>query len=354
MPHQRLVVLLAALITAAPAPGHGPEAHPATPAAASTRVVIAGSGAHTYESVPGWCRLPDESPLGNTHGAIVIDRAGLVYFNTDTERAIMVYTPEGRFVRAIAADYPGIHGMVLRVEDGVEYIYAAHLHGKQVVKLRLDGETVWTLGVPMASGKYDDDPAAYNPTAVAVAPDGDIYVADGYGRNWVHQFTKDRVYVRSFGGPGSEPGQFRTCHGLAIDPRGEKPVLLVCDRENRRLQRFDLDGTFIDVVARGLGRPCGVSFHDGTVAVAELEGRVILLDEAFRLLAHLGDNRDPSQWANNGVPPADWVEGIFTAPHGCCFDAAGNLYVMDWNAAGRVSKLRRSTAETAGAPAAVP
>ena len=141
--------------------------------------------------------------------------------------------------------------MVLRVEDGEEFIYAAHLAGKQVLKLALDGTVVWKLGVPMESGKYDDDPKAYNPTGVAVAPNGDIYVADGYGRNWIHQFTRHRVYVRSFGGPGDEPGRFRTCHGLALDTRGEKPCLLICDRENGRLQRFDLEGNHIDVPVTG-------------------------------------------------------------------------------------------------------
>lgn len=342
--------IMAGCLLAHHGPGSGfPPIAPIAPTVA--RAITTGTGAFTYRSVPGWCRLPDATPLGNTHGAIVIDRAGLVYFNTDTERSIMVYRPDGRFVRAIAGDYPGIHGMVLRTEDDEEYIYAAHLLGKEVLKLRLDGTVVWSFGVPMESGKYDDDPAAFSPTAVAVAANGDIYVADGYGRNWIHQFTADRVYVRSFGGPGEAPGRFHTCHGMAIDDRGDLPRLLVCDRENRRIQRFALDGTFVDVVAKGLGRPCAVAFHAGTMAVAELEGRVILLDESFRVLAHLGDNKDPSQWANNGVPPADWIDGVFTAPHGCCFDVHGNLYVMDWNATGRISKMERQAVAGAGEPA---
>jgi hypothetical protein len=323
--------------------GTGHHHQPPAPAVAPTVAFAlpAGQGAHRYESVAGWCRLPDARPLGNTHGAIVIDRRGRVYFNTDTDRSIMVYEPDGRFVRSFAAAHPGIHGMVLNVEDGEEYLYAAHLAGKQVVKLRLDGTVVWTLGVPRESGKYDDDPNAYNPTAVAVAPDGGFFVADGYGRNWIHQFTKDRAYVRSFGGPGDAPGQFRTCHGLALDTRGPEPRLIVCDRENRRLQRFDLEGNLVDVPVTGLRRPCSLSLAGEYTAVAELEGRVTILDQSFQPVAHLGDNPQRGQWANNGVKPAEWIEGVFTAPHACCFDDAGNLYVMDWNASGRISKLRR-------------
>ena len=119
-------------------------------------------------------------------------------------------------------------------------------------------------------------------------------------------------------------------------------MLLVCDRENRRIQRFTLDGEFVDIPATGLRRPCAMSIVGDELAIAELEGRVTVLDENFDLVAHVGDNPDKSQWANNGVPPSAWENGVFTAPHGCCLDKDGNLYVSDWNATGRLSKIERS------------
>ncbi|MHC4909621.1 MAG: NHL repeat-containing protein [Planctomycetota bacterium] len=253
----------------------------------------------------------------------------------------MVYEADGTFVHSILGEYPAIHGMLLREEEGVEYIYAAHLRGKQVLKAKLDGTVVWTLGLPKESGKYDDNPGAYNPTSIAVGPDGDIYIADGYGRNWIHQYDAERRYIRSFGGRGTDPGSFVTCHGIAVDDRGETPCLLVCDRENRRLQRLTLEGEPIDVPVTGLRRPCSVSIRGDLVAVAELEGRVTILDKDFKIVAHLGDNPDKSQWAKNGVPRDDWVDGIFTAPHGCCFDARHDLYVCDWNSTGRITKLKK-------------
>lgn len=300
-----------------------------------------GSGDFSFQSVPGWCQLPESRPLGNTHGGIVRDEKGNIYFNTDTTKSILVYSEDGKFVRSFADKYPAVHGMLLRKEKGEEYIYAAHLAGKQVVKFRLDGTVVWTLGLPKESGKYEDNPGAYNPTAVTVGPNDHLYIADGYGRNWIHEYTQERKYVRSFGGTGDDPGKFRTCHGMAVDERGEKPCLLVCDRENRRLQRFDFSGNLIDVPITGLRRPCAVSFFGDHVAVAELEGRVAILDKEFKIVTLLGDNENRAHWANNGVKPEDWIDGIFTAPHSCCFDDKGNLYVMDWNASGRISKLKK-------------
>jgi DNA-binding beta-propeller fold protein YncE len=300
----------------------------------------------TWTAVPDWGQH-DDLTIGNTHGTIAISPTGRVHINTDADHGTLVHDPGGNLYGHIAERFPGLHDMQLRIEHGTPYLYGAHLRGKQVVKLRLDGTHVWTLGVPMESGKYDDNPDAYNPTAVAVADDGRIYVADGYGRNWVHIFGPDLKYRKTFGGPGSDAGQFQTCHGMAIDASGSEPLLVICDRENRRLQRFTLDGAHVDTPVTGLRRPCGVAFWtspsgEQLIAIAELEGRITLLDGNYKRLGVLGNNPDKSHWANNGVPKEAWKTGVTTAPHGLCFDADGNLYVQDWNGHGRVHKFVRS------------
>lgn len=315
-----------------------------------TQAVKSGTGANVYESVPMWCQMPDQrETVGATHGGIVVDKKGNIYFSMDGPAegpGILVYAPDGKFIRGfVGKEFLGCHGLFINEENGEEFIYAAHLKGKQAVKFKMDGTVVWTIPIPKESGKYDDPKGrAYSPTGITVGPNGDIYVVDGYGAQWVHQWDKDRKYIRSFGGPSTdaknpEPGKFKTCHGIGLDTRGPKPLLLICDRENRRLQHFDLDGTFVAVVTEGLRRPCSVSFHGKRVAVAELEGRVAIIDETNKMISAIGDNPDKSQWAKFPVKPGEMKEGVFTAPHGVSFDAEGNLYVMDWNQSGRVSKL---------------
>jgi hypothetical protein len=197
-----------------------------------------------------------------------------------------------------------------------------------------------TIPYPKASGIYAKE-AEFNPTAVAVAPNGELFVADGYGKSWVHQFDRDGNWVRAFGGPGSEPGKLNCPHGLWLDRRGKEPVLLVADRENHRLQRFDLQGRFLSVVAVELRRPCGMHEAGGELVIADLAGRVTLLDRDDRLLAHLGDNPDPKLRAQNGVPRERWRDGEFISPHSARVAQDGDLYVMDWLALGRVTRLRR-------------
>jgi hypothetical protein len=134
-------------------------------------------------------------------------------------------------------------------------------------------------------------------------------------------------------------------HGIFLDERGvaqgKEPVLLVCDRENNRLQAFGLDGSHKEVLQAEVRRPCKIARRGADLVVADLAGRVTILDEDNNVVAHLGDNPDPSKRAKNGVPKEDWRDGEFIAPHSACWDAEGNLYVMDWLALGRVSKLAR-------------
>lgn len=336
-----ITAFLAAIPTLSNALAHDPSLSAAPPdARAITSTIRTGSGDWTYESVAGWAKLPSDKPLGPTHGGVAIDKQGRVYVASDGPSGILVFAKDGKLEKTIAEKYTGCHSLLLVEESGEEVLYAAHLAGHEVLKLRLDGTPVWTLGVPMESGAYKTA-EDYHPTAVVPAPDGSLFVADGYGTSLIHKYDKDRKYLKSFAGAGKEDGKVQTCHGLAIDTRSGKPLLLVCDRENRRLVHFDLDGKFVDTAATGLRRPCTVAFKGDHLAVAELEGRVTILDAKNAEVAHLGDNPDESQRANFGVPPASWKDGIFTAPHGLAFDPSGDLFVQDWNQSGRVSRLRR-------------
>lgn len=336
---------LTAALLATPAMAHDSAEHANVPAPkdalAVTDAVTTGTGANAYRSVPNWCQFPEGAKsVGATHGGIVVDKAGNIYFSMDGgNEGILVYSPEGKLLRGFGGkEFLKCHGLCINEENGEQFIYAAHLGGKQAVKFKLDGTVVWKLAFPKESGKYQDV-KQYSPTGITVAPNGDIFVADGYGQQWVHQWNKDLKYIRSFGGRGKEPGKFMTCHGIALDTRGEKPLLLVCDRENTRLQHFDLEGNHVGIITEGLRRPCSVSIHGKRVAIAELAGRVAIIDETNKVVSVLGDNPDTKQRANFNVKPEDMKEGIFTAPHGVSFDADGNLYVMDWNASGRLSKL---------------
>jgi DNA-binding beta-propeller fold protein YncE len=281
---------------------------------------------------------PDQQQLGPCHGGAVIDKAGNIYVTTDTKRGIVVFSRDGKFQRAFGPTR--IHALELREENGAEFIYAACHAEHEVVKLKLDGEQLWAIHFPEQAGIYKDA-KGFNPCAVTVAPDGSIFVADGYGANYVLKFDKNRQFVKAFGGPGEAEGKFKTCHGIAFDPRQDKPLLFVCNRNNNRVEHWDLDGNFVRVIQKDLRMPAAVHIRGELALVPELQGRVTLLNKDGSLAAQLGDNPNEKQRANFGLPQDQWKDGICNSPHGGSIDADGNLIVAEWSQFGHLHKFTR-------------
>jgi len=281
---------------------------------------------------------PDGKQLGPCHGGVVLDKAGNIYVTTDTERGIVVFSPKGKFLRALGPSH--IHGLELRKEKGVEYIYGARPNHHEVVKLTLDGEQVWAIHFPPEAGIHKDE-NGFKPCAVTVAPDGSIFIADGYGSNYVLKFDKDRKFVKAFGGPGEAEGKFKTCHGIALDPRGRRPLLFVCNRNNNRVEHWDLDGNFVRVIQKDLRMPAAVHIKGNYAILPELQGRVTVLDKAGNIVAQVGDNPDEKQRANFALVQDQWKDGICNSPHGASMDKDENLIVSEWSKFGHLHKFTR-------------
>ena len=301
---------------------------------------ISLAGELKYTIAPNYFEQnPGNEPLGACHGGVVLDKAGNILVTTDTKRGIVVFSPEGKFLRAVGPSH--IHGLQLREEGGVEYIYAARPTVHEVIKLKMDGERLWSIELPKEAGIYKDG-KGFNPCAVTVAPDGSIFVADGYGSNYVLKFDKDRKFVKAFGGPGVEEGKFQTCHGIGMDLRQGKPLLLVCNRNSNRVEHWDLDGNFIKVIQKGLRMPAAVHIRGDYAVFPELQGRVTVLDKEGKIAAQVGDNPTLAQRANFGLPADQWKDGICNSPHGASIDKDGNLIVAEWTQFGRLHKFLKS------------
>ena len=307
--------------------------------AISASAVLAADHVH-YTVVPGFFESqPEQQSLGPCHGGAVIDKAGRVYVTTDTKRGIAIFSPNGKYLKSVGPSH--IHALELRKEGGVEYLYAARPSNHEVVKLKLDGTQEWSLHYPAESGLYKDE-KGFNPCAVTVGPDGSIFVADGYGSNYVLKFDKNRKFIKAFGGPGTEEGKFKTCHGIALDTRGSKPLLFVCNRNNDRVEHWDLDGNFVRVIQKGLRMPAAVHIRGKYALVPELQGRATVIDKDGSIVAHVGDNPNEKHRANFGLTPENWKEGIFNSPHGGSIDKDGNLIITEWSQFGRLHKFARS------------
>lgn len=296
----------------------------------------------SYEFVPNWLTPPEGlETIGNGHGEIRVDSAGKVYVSVQDrpEGGIEVYSPEGKFLNYIASAPKSLHGFVIHKEEGGEFIYAAVLGEARVIKMTLAGEVV--LEIPTSAFPTEHaGPKGLKLTNCDVAPNGDIYVVDGYGLDWIYVFDKTGKFKKAFGGRG-EPLKLNNCHKMFIDLRYEEPRVLLCDRVNLRLVHTDLDGNLIGVYAEGLRRPSSASFHGDLCCVAEIAGSVTVLDKEGKVVATLGANDTAGETNTPKVEPKNWRTGVVTSPHGITFDNDGNILETEWNVFGRVLRWNR-------------
>jgi hypothetical protein len=349
------------LVTAAAA-ASAPAFLGATDKAAS-RAPILGHGDHQYEAIHDWGQLPRTIKYGNTHG-VCEDSQGNIYIHhtvhatSDSLDTIVVFDPNGKFVRSWGRQFKGgAHGLTLRKEGTEDFLYLCDYQHGIVTKRTLKGEEVFTLGYPAESEAYKpkdkSSTVPYRPTNVALAPNGDIYVGDGYGSSFINHYNHKAEFLRTFGTPGSAPDQLDCPHGLWIDTRvpsadstsATQPLLVITDRGNSRLQRFTLEGKHVDSIAGTSKMPCYLHERQGEVVIADLLSKVVVLDRQNKVVATLGDSEySREDWGQvRNQSPGTFVPGRFVCPHGACFDHAGNIFVVEWVESGRVTKLRHVT-----------
>jgi len=313
---------------------------------------IVGSGEDTFEVTHDWGELPAEIKYGNTHG-VCEDADGNIYVHhtvnaaSESSDSMVVFDAKGRFVRSWGKDFRGgAHGLLIRREGREQFLYLCDTKRGLVVKTTLKGEEVLTIGYPTESPAYAPNPDGsrkkYSPTNLAIAPNGDIYVGDGYGSSYVNVYNSEGKYLKTFGGKGSAPGQLDCPHGIVLDTRPTEPILMIADRANHRVQTFNLAGEHLSFIT-GTNLPCTFGFDAaGTAVVPDLGARVTLLNRHNEVIEHLGDDSEHHDWERvRKLDRAAFTPGKFVCPHGACFDHDGNIFVVEWVEVGRVSKLRR-------------
>lgn len=320
------------------------------------------AAAAEYKAVPNWYQLePGRPQMGNMHGDVAVASNGDVYVSVmDPKAALQVYAPDGKWLRNVPDAPPDFHGFVIHKDADGEFIYGARLGTGAILKLTLDGKEV--LNIPQtaipdefknktpkntkknAAGEVVANPNEGKPfvrlTAMDVAPNGDLFVTDGYASDYVHRFDKTGKYIKSFGGK-AEPYGFRTLHKIAIDTRFSPPRIIGCDRANGRVVHMSLDGEFLGVVAKDLILPAAVVIHGDLAVIGEIKGRITILDKAGKIAAQLGANDHADETGTNRTEPDKWRPGFVTAPHGVACNGRGDIFVAEYNIFGRVHRFNR-------------
>ena len=213
--------------------------------------VVLGSGEHRYRVVENWAKLPDGWNLTDV-AAVAVDSKDRVYVFNRGEHPMVVLNRDGSFIRSLGEGlFRRAHGLHIDADDN---LYCTDDGDHTVRKCTTDGKVLLTIGIPDKPAPYMSGEPFNRCTHTALSPKGEIYVSDGYGNACVHKYTPDGKLMKTWGEPGSDPGQFNIVHNIAADADG---WVYVADRENHRVQVFDGNGKY-ETQWNNLHRPCAL------------------------------------------------------------------------------------------------
>lgn len=303
---------------------------------------IIGHGDYRYRVHKAWGNLdPSTTPVKNCH-EMVMDRKGRLIMVTDeTKNNIIIYDRSGKLLSTWGDQFPAGHGLTIFDEGGQDVLFISD-NGGRVVKTTTDGKILMELPDPLKTGIYEEK-MSYKPTETAIAPNGDIYIADGYGSQYILQFSRTGEFIRKFGGPGEGDENFSTAHGVCIDDRDKKNVTLLCtSRAHNSFKRFTLDGKYISTIflpGAFVCRPVidGENIYAG-VCWSRLRylnqtpnsGFVTILDRNDKVISNPGGTKPVYEKGELQLMVQD--KPIFQHCHDVCVDGDKNIYVCQWNA----------------------
>jgi hypothetical protein len=304
---------------------------------------IVGHGDFRFRVQLGWGDVdPAQTPVNNCH-EMVMDSRGRLYMVTDeTRNNILIYDKSGKLLDSWGHEYPGGHGLTLWDAGGEEFLFLTDPELGKVVKTTLDGRVLLTIEHPKRVGAYAAD-APFKPTETAIGPNGDIYVADGYGSQFVLQYTQQGEFIRKFGGEGDAEDQFQTVHGVTLDSReASNPTLLCTSRRHNSLKRFSLDGRFLSTISLPGAFVCRAVIDGENVYAAVLRSRaldgtptwnsgfVTIMDRNDHVVSNPGGTQP--EYHGGALQLMRQEVPILRHGHDVCLDDDGNLYVCQWNA----------------------
>ena len=305
-------------------------------AGAVTKGATVGYGRYVYQHVPGWARLPKGWEWADCAG-VAVDSKDRIYVYNRGPHPMMVFDTAGNLLSTWGEGILRTAHHVFAAPD--DTLYTTDIGDHTVRKWTTDGKLLMQLGKANEPAEAMSGKPFNRPTDVTVAPDGTLYITDGYGNARVHRYSADGKHLLSWGEPGTGPGQFKAPHGVRVSPDGQ---VYVVDRENFRIQVFTEDGQFIRQFM-GVNRPDQVVFApDGSLMIPELGFRAGLGAGApppgpmappagIKFMTPMG------QWLGGWGMSTDDPADLLCA-HAVALDSTGALYIGETLAAHRVQK----------------
>ncbi len=298
--------------------------------------VIIGHNSHRYKVDLNWGALDSKQfPVNDCHEMVQDSQGRIVLLTNHTQNNVIIYDKKGELIEVWGTEYPGAHGLTLNVEDGQDILYIADNQRHEIIKTTIDGKLIKKFPCPDIKEYKEDN--QYIPTETAIANNGDVYVADGYGLQHILHYNSDGQLLNVFGGRGDGPEHFDNAHGICIDNRSGEETLLITARTQNKLKRFSMDGQLINVIDLPGAYICRPVIHGDDLYMATIwsgdgkpnTGFVSILDKNDILISAPGGSTPT--YTDGQLQSMYQTMKIFQHPHDVCVDDDKNLYVAQWN-----------------------
>jgi peptidylamidoglycolate lyase len=303
---------------------------------------VYGHNGMKYRMDNSWGKLdPQNHPVNDCHEMVQDSKGRLILLTNETKNNILIYDTAGKLLDFWGHDFPGGHGLTLVNENGTEFLFITDTVKHQVYKTTMDGKILMTIDVPLETGVYKKA-EEFIPTETIIDTNGDIFIADGYGAQYITHYDSNGKLLNYFGGRGDGDDHFDNAHGIVIDRRQKKPSLLITDRTRNCFKRFSLDGKLQEIIKLPGACVCRPVIKDQHLYAAVLRsidmnhpasGFTTILDKHNKVVSNIGGTEPVYQ--AGVLQPMNQAEKIFVHPHDVCVDRDDNLYVTQW-ASGKV------------------
>jgi peptidylamidoglycolate lyase len=302
-----------------------------------------------YTLDTSWSKADTQQyPVNDCHEMVQDKRGRILLLTNETHNNVLIYDTNGQLKDSWGHDFPGGHGLTLHDENGAEFLYITDIVRHQVYKTTMDGNVLLTIDAPLDAGIYKEQ-KEFVPTETAIDANGDIFVADGYGAQYILHYDKTGKLLNYFGGRGDGDTHFDNAHGICWDTRRADHSLLITDRTRNCFKRFTKEGQLLEVLSLPGACVCRPVVHGDHLYAAVLRspdinavgtGFVTILDKDNKVVSNIGGSEP--RYQDGRLQPMRQTDKIFIHPHDVCVDKDENLYVAQW-ASGKVYpyKLRR-------------
>jgi hypothetical protein len=271
------------------------------------------------------------------HEMVFTEDKDIILLTNDTRNNFIRISKTGKIKATYGHQFPGGHGLTIGGVKGDQFLIVTDTDRHQFYKTTLNGDIIQTWDYPAESGKYHDE-KSFIPTETAINDDGEIYVADGYGEQYIIHYDKDGKLKNIFGGRGTEPKHLDNAHGICIDKRQKVPTLLVTDRNKCCFKRFSMDGKYLETISLPGANVCRPVIKGDYLYSAVLTtgntgnsntGFVAILDKKNRLVSAPGGSTPKYEGAR--CKESYQTVRLFKHPHDVLVDDEENMYVCQWN-----------------------